>query len=253
LLPIYKLSHRGLYKKITNFLNSSIMKLSKILLILALPMVLIMGCQKMDSVQDENLTLKGAAITGNLAPSGAHYNLNIIGVPKGKTADMTGNNGGRIFVSLTGKTKINLAPGTDFQVTDANGTDGVAAFTLPDNVSTTYTVWARALGKPGGQVTITTCAELYVEGLWYEEVCSDLPITLTRTPKSAPKFIDVSKNLLFITIYEPVLADDGVTVLLPAGTYPLFDEALQDYFWDYDNNGMKLLQLRFYPIITPVP
>ena len=187
--------------------------------------------------------------TGNGAPNGAHYNLNIIGVPKGKTADMTGGDGHRIFVKLDGKTKINLAPGTDFLVTDANGTDGSASFTLPDDVSSTYTVWARALGTPGGKVTITTCAELYVDGLLYEEVCSDVPITLVRTNKAAPKFTDVSANLLFITIYEPVLAADGVTVLLPAGTYPLFDPALQGYFWDYDNTGMKLLQLRFYPIV----
>ncbi|MDX5423275.1 MAG: hypothetical protein LPK14_13540 [Hymenobacteraceae bacterium] len=43
-----------------------------------------------------------------------------------------------------------------------------------------------------------------------------------------------------------VLDADG-NVLLAAGTYPLFDEAMQGYFWDYDNDGLKLLQLRFYP------
>src|ERR1051326_8757367 len=94
------------------------------------------------------------AVTGNGSPSGAHYNLNIIGVPKGKTADMTGDNGHRIFVSLTGKTNILLSQG-DFQVLDANGTDGSASFQLPnpdpDNDGVTvYSVFARALGKPGG-------------------------------------------------------------------------------------------------------
>jgi hypothetical protein len=44
----------------------------------------------------------GTGLTGNGAPSGSHYTLNIIGVPKVKTADMTGNNGGRIFVLLNG-------------------------------------------------------------------------------------------------------------------------------------------------------
>ena len=34
--------------------------------------------------------------------------------------------------------------------------------------------------------------------------------------------------------------------------YPLFDNALEDYFWSYDNNGLKLLQLRFYPVPTDV-
>ena len=40
--------------------------------------------------------------TGNGAPSGTHYNLNIIGVPKDKTADMNNNDGHRIFVQLVG-------------------------------------------------------------------------------------------------------------------------------------------------------
>jgi hypothetical protein len=28
----------------------------------------------------------------------------------------------------------------------------------------------------------------------------------------------------------------------------LFDLMLQDYFWQYDNKGLRLLQLRFYPL-----
>jgi hypothetical protein len=27
----------------------------------------------------------------------------------------------------------------------------------------------------------------------------------------------------------------------------LFDPCLQDFLWQYDNNGLKLLQIRFYP------
>ncbi len=34
-----------------------------------------------------------AHATGNGAPSGSHYNLNIICVPNGKKADMTGTQG----------------------------------------------------------------------------------------------------------------------------------------------------------------
>ena len=29
-------------------------------------------------------------------------------------------------------------------------------------------------------------------------------------------------------------------------TVGLFDPCLQGYFWQYDNNGLKLLQVRFY-------
>jgi hypothetical protein len=36
-----------------------------------------------------------------------------------------------------------------------------------------------------------------------------------------------------------VLACGGATV-------SLFDPCLEGYFWQYDNTGLKLLQLRFY-------
>jgi hypothetical protein len=46
------------------------------------------------------------AFADNGAPGGSHYNLNIIGVPHDKTADMTGTQGHTIFVALTGKSTI---------------------------------------------------------------------------------------------------------------------------------------------------
>ena len=67
---------------------------------------------------------------------------------------------------------------------------------------------------------------------------------LTRT-KGKSKFENVSKELLYIYVD---LDDDG-----NLERYPLFDEALQDYFWDYDNSGLKLVQLRFYEVPTTVP
>jgi hypothetical protein len=33
---------------------------------------------------------------------------------------------------------------------------------------------------------------------------------------------------------------------------PLFDDRLQDYFWQYDNNGLRITQLRFYDAPTNV-
>src|SRR5689334_1990708 len=67
------------------------------------------------------------AQAGNGAPKGAHYNLNIHGVPKNKTASMTNGDGHSIFVSLdkTGElaaNKIWLVEGP-FAVLDANATD----------------------------------------------------------------------------------------------------------------------------------
>jgi hypothetical protein len=193
--------------------------------------------------------------TGNGAPNGAHYNLNIIGVPKGKTADMTGNNGHRIFVPLNTSTKIYLSEG-DFQVLDANGTDGRAEFQLPlpaecygtvdpvtgDVVTPTsctvrYTVWIRALGKPGGHADMYTCVE--DPDITGGTMCSDPDwwVTVTRT-KGKSTFTNVSKELLFLS------ADVDADATLEH--VQLFDPLFDTYYWQYDNYGLKLAQLRFY-------
>ena len=56
----------------------------------------------MQSTTASTVTTASVATTGNGAPSGPHYNLNIIGVPKDKTAAMTAGDGHRIFVQLQG-------------------------------------------------------------------------------------------------------------------------------------------------------
>jgi len=190
------------------------------------------------------MAIPAAAGTGNGAPSGPHYNLNIIGVPKNKTASMDNNNGGRIFVPLEGKTSIWLKEGDDFAVLDANGTDGNgASFQLPNpdpnnDGITEYSVWARALGKPGGSSTTTTCAYVDTE-LW----CSIYSMVLVRE-KGGSKFDNVTKELLYVYVD---LDGNGT-----AERYPLFSDAMVNYFWSYDNNGLKLAQLRFYEISTNV-
>jgi hypothetical protein len=181
---------------------------------------------------------------GNGAPSGAHYNLNILGVAKNKSADMTGNNGHRIFVALTGKSKIMLAEGP-FAVLDANGTDGQARFQLPapdpeNDGITEYSVFTRALGKPGGSSTMTTCATDPTTG---DEYCSIYSTVSVRT-KGKSSFSNVSRELLYAYVD---LDGDGTVE-----RYPLFDDTLEEYFWDYDNQGLKLLQMRFYPVPTNV-
>ena len=138
--------------------------------------------------------IAGSAIAsaGNGAPPGPHeYQLNIIGMEKGKNADMTGGNGHRIFVSLgkngePARTKIKLfdstADGGDggYYVGDANGTDGDASFYMPppgynafdvndpcggevtvacDYISE-YSVYIRPLGQPNGGAKMTTCATI---------------------------------------------------------------------------------------------
>jgi hypothetical protein len=218
------------------------------------------------------LTVPCLAGGGNGAPTGKHFNLNIIGVDKAKTAPMTGSNRHSIFVGLGGKggasvtSKIFLTPG-DFQVCDGNAFDAAfdcdgnqvqnvgAVFQIPCNTNiildgaevlvpcavrekAAYEVWARALGKPGGEATMTTCA-------WdpdlQEEVCSTESVFFVReTGKSTFKNVTQELTSLRYMVWDAkkeVWVDTRVS---------LFSGGLEDWFWNYDNNGLRLAQLRFY-------
>ena len=188
---------------------------------------------------------------GNGAPSGPHWNLNIIGVPKDK--NMPENNGGGvIFVKLGNdevsiRTRINLEEGPNFAVLDKDGTDGSATLQLidpfPEDVSpgintgeeAIYKIYIRALGKPGGSATITSgfTDELGNDWLSLE------PITVERT-KGQSRFSD--QTLKLTTIYVDI-TPDGIDNPV---RYNLFGNELWEYFWDYDNSGLKLLQMRIY-------
>ena len=221
------------------------------------------------SVTSSTTSSASVTTTGNGAPSGSHYNLNIIGVPKDKTADMNNNDGHRIFVQLintTGSTagdiigknftdisKVNTIllspapPGESFRVLDANATDrSGAVFQLPFDVSATWTVWARALGTPGGKADMTTCATVTVIDpttlVTTQEVVCSTTLKLERTKNA--KFQNVTSDLLTITLS----AADATLAGCTSTTVGLFAPCLQNYFWNYDNHGLKLLQLRFYPV-----
>jgi hypothetical protein len=204
---------------------------------------------------------------GNGAPSGPHYNLNLIGMEKGKYPDMTNSNRHTIFIALNNQagsnSKIYLTPG-EFQVCDGNGYDAAwdcdgnqvgasgAVFQLPCNInipaditcgdgvySGAYEVWARALGKPGGQSTMTTCATDLATG---EEVCSTENVLLVRN-KGKSTFQNVTNQL------TSLCRDDLTTTNTTCDTrVALFSGGLIDWMWQYYNQGLRLAQLRFYYI-----
>jgi hypothetical protein len=156
-------------------------------------------------------------------------------------------NGHRIFVPSTGKATINLLNADvdaecsgGFQVIDyfaaSKGKDTAAEFCLPDPFpgdtdSAVYAVYARALGKPGGSSDMMTCADNGIE-----VYCNTNTVALGRKKGKSTAF-DVSQELL--------------TVCADGTVYGLFDDIDEEdtsYFWEYDNNGLKIAQLRFYYI-----
>lgn len=217
------------------------------LVALAFPMIML-SCQKSvernaaAAVQSqESSDNSNARIAGNGAPSGQHYNLNIIGVPKNKSVDFTGGNGRRIFVPLEGRTKILLSEGS-FDVIDANGTDGEAAFRLPepdatDDGTTDYSVYIRALGKPGGNASMYSC---FWDQQTATEYCSTGSYVVDLTAHgNGGKFQNVTNQLLYI--WADVDGDGDLD------RTELFSDELDTYYWYYDNDGLKLAQMRFYP------
>jgi hypothetical protein len=220
-------------------MNSS--KVYILLLLSTVVFAMILGCSESPVSGSYTEPQKQVSVT---MPNGSHYSLNIIGAQKEKDASMIDNSGHVIFVNLSGKTRILLTEG-DFAVLDANGTDGTAKFQLPNpdptnSGITTYSVWVRALGKPGGKATITTAATDPLTG----ELIYSLESVVSVRDKGKSSFSDVSRELLYIFAD---LDEDGI-----AERYPLFDDRLEGYLWEYDNNGLKLLQVRFYPVSSNI-
>ena len=103
-------------------------------------------------------------------------------------------------------------------------------------VSASYQVWGRALGQPGGSAVITTCA---TDPATAEVVCSTentLDVFTRRTGKST--FRNVTNEL---TSLVADINGDGVLERVA-----LFAGGLEDFFWQFDNHGLRLAQLRFY-------
>jgi hypothetical protein len=182
--------------------------------------------------------------------SGPHYNLNIIGVPKGKTVDMTDSSRHTIFVPLSGNAKITYVAGTEFQVLDGNctDTDGCTIEVPSDPLGDLcYDVYATGLGKPNaGQVIVN--ASCTIDGLIGS--CADALLLDTFTvdrPKGKPRRHDISdvfRATGCIDVNNTGVCDSGDLQFTNVWIFNI--PQLLDYFWDYDNTGLKLMQVRFY-------
>lgn len=225
-----------------------------------------------------------ATSTGNGGISGPHFDLNLVGVSSKNVKNAYNDNleGHVIFTALISDQKngdpdtlatdtdpILLVQGPDFEVcqryawatpvacpdTTFIGTFPAAGavFELPcNNLSSLglitpctssgpgsiaeYTVWARALSKPTSGSTITLCGQDTATGTTY---CNTDVMFLKNRPS---KFTDVTSALTSLV----VSTNCGKAGQPACGTYPLFATGFENFYWDYDNAGNKLVQLRFY-------
>jgi len=222
------------------------------------------------------LAFAAPAFGGGLNLSGPHFNLNIIGVTDTKTQLKL--DGHTIFVALGTKdglptrSNIWLTPGL-FDVCDGNAFDQAydcsgnaisgktgAVFQLPCDTNITtfdgctdangnllpftanYTVWVRALGQPGGSAKMTLCIQDPNDPT--QQFCNtgnNVVGTNILTAHKNKTFTNVTSQL---TVIHNVCFNDGGTVLCE--DVSLFADGLQGFVWEYDNNGLKLTQMRFY-------
>ena len=182
--------------------------------------------------------------------SGPHYNLNIIGVSHPKTTAMDLTDRHTIFVPLSGSVKISYVAGTEFQVLDGNCTDANGCtIEVPSDPlgDLCYNVYATGLGKPNaGQVIVN--ASCTIDGLIGS--CADALLLDTFTvdrPKGKPRRQDISdvfRATGCIDVNATGFCDSGDLQFNNVWIFNI--PQLLDYFWDYNNTGLKLMQVRFY-------
>jgi hypothetical protein len=231
----------------------------------------------------------GKDLNGNGFPSGRHFNLNIIGVPHDKDVpDMKGSNRHTIFVPLESgedvgrKVKIKYvvdpADPDNFRVVDGNATDdNEAIIQVPYEYCLdydagcyemlSYDVYARALGKPGPFVGAIVTAECeYMLDVVDPDGSEDLTCEDTllmgsfdvRRPGKKPiteNITEIFRATGCLDMSDPLLDPEGVGICeegdLEFRDLWIFNiEELDSYMWDYDNNGLKLLQVRFYETVS---
>lgn len=142
---------------------------------------------------------------------------------------------------------VSSKDGAVFELPCNNGiTDDQDGFIGCDDVlpQATYSVWARALGSPKNDpsVTLTTCATVQDE-----LQCSTENTVQTRTKGRRP-FEDVTDALTSMVVDYCILYDElsGDCLEYETTRIALFSGDTEDWFWNYVNNGVRLLQLRFY-------
>ena len=197
--------------------------------------------------------------------NGKHYNLNIIGVQHDKTVpDMTGSNRHTIFVPLekdgtvsrTVRIEIvrNTANPDQFQVLDGNATDddlAVVAVPFETYGTLSYIVYATGLGK------LNRLADVHWESIYAAGTHTTTPLmgdfTIKREKengKGKPKVVNIS-DIFRATGWidmpggTPGVYDPGIDIAFD-DVWVFNIPTLLSYYWDYENHGLKLMQVRFY-------
>ena len=233
--------------------------------IVALSMVMVLGIGAVIVVEADKPEEKGSG--NGIDLTGEHYNLNIIGKKSDWNGGGTYDNPDRhtMFVpedtstfsyvtpddvTHTGSIGIEFTRGDDFAVKDGNAfDDGWCQFEVGKG---TYRVFITCKAKPG--YTSDIGSWVYAKdstGSWYYMDVGEIEV-------KGRKFTDCT-DLFYVSTEEDLFgilsSDMWVFDYLDYVTEYDFslDENYEDivdamYLWDLQNNGNKLIKLRFYEV-----
>lgn len=206
-----------------------------------------------------------AGVGSEIPDNGKHYNLNIIGVPRDKTAAMDNSNRHTIFVPVDSNGSVsrqvtiefmrNPDDPTEFRVKDGNACDdNYALIYVPyENMGDlSYNVYAIALGKPGGNAANVTASVTFKGGTTGTLLMENF--TLKRD-RGKPTVKDISN--IFRASGTIAYGDGSTQAFNNVWVFNIPD--LLQYLWDYDAKGLRHMQVRFYettsgsygPVVPP--
>jgi hypothetical protein len=215
--------------------------------------------------------------------SGPHYQFNLIGHPKSISGD--DSNGRAIMIPLKTTNneplpceefsdgvevtddvvptfednykapkgvKLVFTPAADFAIVDRDGTDGYAEVEIPtvadsngddpDDRVLAVDVYLRILGKPNQCMRINGYADDATQSLWFWSGRVDLK-------RKAGQSTFVKVNELF-NFWWCAVDDNGNCMAGTEVELSVFDSSFANYFWDVQNNGVRNVQVRLYPITS---
>jgi len=207
--------------------------------------------------------------------SGPHFNLNVHGVPDGTNIDKFVNDSigpGRhsIFIPLNTVDNITIRFGFSQTMNwtvldcDATGPGGDASIILPaymyidtnsDGIEDTpkrvayYMVYVVGLGKPSDTALWIIYPQVAYNASWTAYQFSQDQLTVPAHMKGGkgktgqPIWYNAT-NLFF----ADVTFWNGTSYLYYTDTWVFDIPGLEDYWWNVQNTGIRLMQLRFYPV-----
>jgi hypothetical protein len=169
-----------------------------------------------------------------------HYTLNVIGIPRQHRTTVKGwfdPDRRTIFVPIDGKVLIAIQRGDDFAVIDADGIGGIARFRVgPGN----YEVYAAALGRPHGYVTISPHATVTTTTAMTDFSVSSVLLRYARRP-AWKRLTGLFMADVALDCRSTTSGNDG------EATWIFSVPDLRSSFWHYDSHGCSHLQVHFYP------